>query len=558
MRISNFNLKKVFVFPWRLGTAVAVAAALSFSSPVQAAVEIGGIVSPFELGVSARVLGMGGVAVAVTGDGDGFFQNPAILATLSQNQILTFHAPLLEDTIYDSIGYVNPVAAHGSFGLGVSRLGTSNIPRTVNNIQAVSTFSYQQYQGLVAFGFEPTAGLDFGASVKYLYQQVENFQSSGMGADVGVLYHFTREQADYARFGYKNIILGLAISDALEPQTKLFQTVDNPKRVFRPALSYLYQFPGTFNCLWLSAEGKILLDGYYLLKAGAEYNWNNNFFARAGYDGESPTFGAGLQLSGFQLDYAFNLKELGALHRFSLTYRFGQYHDPQSAKKIDLLKWVARSYSQSNAYDPAIQAWQNVLKEYPKDSEAVQSIQDLKQKRQNSVRGLLNEAKKAMDRGDVDKALPLLTKILSLDPGNPEAKALMNQVDKKLLLSIDYIRGVEAYSKEDFATAVQYLQVAYEADPKYRDVAFLYHDAQSHYLPLKSMPKDLTDLYAKGVSFYINGQYDKAVEAWKQVIEKDPKNFLVKRNLEEAQSHLRGKTPPGAPPAGIKTPMDKK
>src|ERR1041385_2733720 len=76
-----------------------LAAGMFCVMPVAAqTVSAGGTQSPFELGGSARALGMGGAAVAVTGDGDSFFENPATLATLNQNEILTFHAPLFLDT----------------------------------------------------------------------------------------------------------------------------------------------------------------------------------------------------------------------------------------------------------------------------------------------------------------------------------------------------------------------------------------------------------------------------------------------------------------------------
>ncbi|HTC21638.1 MAG TPA: tetratricopeptide repeat protein, partial [bacterium] len=117
----------------------------------------------------------------------------------------------------------------------------------------------------------------------------------------------------------------------------------------------------------------------------------------------------------------------------------------------------------------------------------------------------------------------------------------------RTLLSTNYTRGVETYSREDYALAVQYLEMVYEVDPHYRDVNFLYHDAQSHYLPLESMPKELTELYAQGVNDYMAGDYQKAIEVWDQVLDKSPKNFLVRRNIEEARSRLKDKTVPDSP-----------
>ncbi len=501
----------------------------------------GGVESAFSLGGSARALGMGNAVAALTGEGDGFFENPAILATMDEHEILTFHAPLFTDTLYDSVGYFNPVAPHSSFGLAVARLGVSNINQTQNNVVALSTFSDQQWQGLAGYAFRPMEGLDVGGTVKYEFEQLFTYQGSGVGADVGLLYHFSDYRPDFTQIGYKNITLGFSVSNLLQPQTKLYLDPSVPVRVFRPALSYLYRFPSSSSELWLTAEGEVQEGGDSLVKAGLEYDWNQTVYARAGYDGANPTVGAGLRLADFELDYAFNETGLGSINVFSLTYHFEPYIDPLQTQKMSLLKSVAQGYTQAKDYDPAIRAWQDVLKEFPEDGEAKNAIKDLQRKRKNAVQDQLDLAQSAMSRGDFESALPHIAQVLSLDPGNKAAKNLLKQVDQKTLLSANYTKGVEAYSQGDYALAIQYLQVVEDADPHYRDVEHLYHDAQSYTQPLQTMPKDLTALYAKGVDYYMNGEYQKAIDAWETLMQKDPKNYLVRRNIEEAQNRLKEK-----------------
>ncbi len=542
-RLKPFKMRKTEVVR-RLSNALCALAMILIPGIVRAQVATGGVVSPFSLGGSARMLGMGNTGAAITGDGDGFFENPAVLATLDEHQILTFHAPLFQDTLYDALGYFNPITLHSSFGLAVARLGVSNILQTQNNVLALSTFSDEQWQGLLGYGFRAVEGLDVGGTVKYEFEQLDSYQGSGVGLDLGLLYHFSDNPQDFSQIGYKNITLGFSASNVLQPQTKLFEDPSVPLRVYRPALSYLYRFPSSTSELWLTTEGEVQDGGTNLVKGGMEYGWNQTVFARAGFDGVSPTVGVGLRLSDFQLDYAFNERDLGALHRFSLSYRFGRYIDPLQTQKLDLLKSVARGYTAAKDYDPAIKAWEDVLKEFPDDGEASRSLQDLQRKRKNAVQDQLDLARSAMSRGDFEKALPYIAKVLSLDPSNKGAKELLKQVDQKTLISSNYTRGVEAYSQEDFGLAVQYLQTVYEVDPHYRDVEHLYHDAQSYYQPLQTMPKELTALYAKGVDYYMNGEYQKAIDAWESLLEKNPKNYLVRRNIEEAKTRLSEKAPP--------------
>lgn len=533
------------VRPLRKRAVFCVLALLSaLSGPVRAQTSSGGTQSPFELGASARVLGMGSAAVALTGEGDGFFDNPALLATVNEHQILTFHSPLYEDALYDAVGYIHPIGLHNSFGLALTRLGVDGIPLTQNNILPLGTFSSEEYQGIVGYGFHLMDEWDLGASFKYLREQIGSYEGSGLGVDLGLLFHLGQTPQDYSQLGYKNITLGFSFSNALQPEIRLVQTADKPDQVLRPGLSYIFRPAGTRDQLSLAFEGLMFLNGQSQYRAGAEYEWNSTAFLRAGFDGVSPTAGAGLRISDFQLDYAYNQRDLGTLHRFSLSYWFEKVSNPLQTQRSDLLKWVAKSYDSANDYGPAIKAWQTVQREFPDDEEAARAIESLQKRRKEEVRVELRQAQAAMDRGDVERALPLIAKVMSLDPGNPTAKSLLKQVDRKTLLATNYTRGVEAYSREDYALAIQYLEGVYEIDPHYRDVNYLYRDAQSHYLPIESMSKESTDLYAKGVEAYMKGDFRKAVDLWEQVLEKNPKNFLVRRNIEEAKARMKDKPAP--------------
>jgi tetratricopeptide (TPR) repeat protein len=103
---------------------------------------------------------------------------------------------------------------------------------------------------------------------------------------------------------------------------------------------------------------------------------------------------------------------------------------------------------------------------------------------------------------------------------------------------------VEAYRHENYREAAEDLGGVYEANPDYRDVAFLYRDSQSRIQPLESLPQNLSDLYTKGVEFYLKGQYAQAIAVWEKVLEKVPGNRLVARNLEEARTQLHESATP--------------
>jgi tetratricopeptide (TPR) repeat protein len=496
--------------------------------------ETGGVQSPFDMGGSARVLGMGGVGVAFCGDGSTFFLNPATLSTLTEQELLTFHSPLFADASYDALGYTLPVGGHTAFGLAIERVSVSGIDETTDSVSPSGTISDEQLQGVLGYGFELDDGFSVGGNVKYDRQTLGSSEDSAMGLDAGLLYRLGRSSKDYSRFGLNNLSIGFSVSNLVAPESHLFQAADKPVRVLRPAISYRFLSPDESSALWLGVEG-LLTDGSSEVLAGMEYGWKNLLFARAGFDGVSPTAGAGIRVEGLEFDYAFNERDLGPLQRFSLTYSFNPYHNPLDNQKMNTMKFIAKTYDRENEYDAAIQAWKSEHDEFPDDSEGPAAIQNLQDRRQNAIQGDVKEGRDALDSDDMDRAIRALAHGLSLDPTNPEIKKMLGQVNREMVLTSNYMRGTEAYSREDFKTAVRYLGVVYDLQPGYRNTAFLYHDAESHYMPLESMTKADTDHYALGVNAYMVGNYSQAVSEWKTVLEQEPKNYLVRRNIEEAQ-----------------------
>jgi tetratricopeptide (TPR) repeat protein len=135
-----------------------------------------------------------------------------------------------------------------------------------------------------------------------------------------------------------------------------------------------------------------------------------------------------------------------------------------------------------------------------------------------------------------------------MDPENARAKALMREADEKVFLSQNYMQGLEAYNRGDYRGAVEAFGVVYRRAPKYRDVARLWSDAKSHYEPLVNMPEELSRLYGKGISEFLKGNYPKAIEIWRKVLEKSPDHFIVQRNIAEAQARLKESRPAAKEP----------
>jgi tetratricopeptide (TPR) repeat protein len=232
-------------------------------------------------------------------------------------------------------------------------------------------------------------------------------------------------------------------------------------------------------------------------------------------------------------------RDLGGSQRFSLCYRFGAVKDLRSSQRLIALKWIAHTFTDLKQYPEALKAWENVREEFPEDAEAAQGIADVTQKRDQDVTETLAGVRKLMAENQTAQAIPGLTRVLSLDPGNAQAKQLMHQADEKVFMAQNYMTGFECYNRGDYRGAVIAFEVVYRRDPQYRDVARLWSDAKSHYEPLAGMSEELSRLYGRGVSEYLKGHYAQAIEIWQKVLAKSPNHFIVQRNIAEAQARLK-------------------
>ena len=64
--------------------------------------------------------------------------------------------------------------------------------------------------------------------------------------------------------------------------------------------------------------------------------------------------------------------------------------------------------------------------------------------------------------------------------------------------------------------------------------------------PLSDEEKEqVKSLYKEGMKYFTQKDYLKAIEAWRKVLEIDPDNESVRRNLEDAEQRLKKLEPTG-------------
>lgn len=305
------------------------------------------------IGVGARPLAMGGAYTAVANDASGSYWNPAGGSARSALGLQIEHVPM-----FDGLAQYNTASAWLAFNpqtavsLTWIRLSVDDIPRygelggnrydrfttgaNRSDGEPLGYFTDQEDAFMLSFrrrmifdlaigsGFAPTmvpTEISFGVTGKYIHQKLDTYAGSGQGVDAGVLLRFMpnwQDEPEPATW----IGFGAAVRDLSRTQISWNTDSRHQDEAGRSlqagaAASWLYaplrlRLTAAYDRLMWSEEGHA---------AGGEVTLFNTISLRGGYYRENLTAGAGLNLAGFSLDYAFVGSDLGNSHR--ITGSFG-------------------------------------------------------------------------------------------------------------------------------------------------------------------------------------------------------------------------------------------
>lgn len=295
--------------------------------------------------VSAEVMGRGGVGVTTTFNSNGIFWNPALISWNDKSiDISLNYTKGIADINYNAAAASLQLGNFGVLGFSILAMDYGEFYEThrANNEQGyieTGTFSPTAFAAGIAFSQKITERFSYGIHIKYIQQDLgkawvvgpdsnlvqRSYKSNGMAglplaADFGAFYDFL----------YNGIKFGASVSNI--SREFRYESKDFPmpfavsfSATVAPLDFFMNQNP-EHNFL-LSFESRHPRDYDEKIKIGGEYNFNNMFIARAGYqmnyDERGWTMGAGVrhELSGIPLrvDYAYEpFGIFGGVHFLSL------------------------------------------------------------------------------------------------------------------------------------------------------------------------------------------------------------------------------------------------
>jgi hypothetical protein len=320
--------------------------------------KVGTTAAPFLKISVGRATGMGDAFTAVSDDASAAYFNPAGLALIGKRLVMVNHIAWIAGTNHEFITGVLPVSGVGSFSLAITSFNAGTIEQTL--IDNPSTPAREDDGTGVYFGGTNmaialiysrliTEKLAFGLCAKSVTEGIWSMSSSGIGADLGLLYNTgwrsLRLGASVANFGTDLSFSGLNLeftdsSRTVKPPAS-YKTNPAPLPItFRFGLAYNI-LDDSMNRLTADVDLVHPSDINETVNLGFEYALAKHYFIRTGYIlntdiqyardvgwNQGISAGAGLAFTPVKgldmtLDYGYrNQGYLGGTHRVALSVAF--------------------------------------------------------------------------------------------------------------------------------------------------------------------------------------------------------------------------------------------
>lgn len=275
---------------------------------------------PFlRVAMDARGAAMGSAGAASTTGLSALHWNPAGIAAAERNELMFSHSEGFEDTGTEYFGVLWKNNNGRSFAISVLSNNIDNIEfRTSPTPTPDGIISAHDLYAGASYAAHYGENIQYGVSVKYLYQKIYQTDASGFAADFGIMY-----APKNRRFSIGASLMNSgSMSELKNESTKL-------PALMRIGGTYdLSGFTGENHTVEVSADYETVLDGDSYFHTGAGYRYMDRYFAGigfiSGYESGRLTAGGGIRIQRYVFDYAFlpKVTSFGNRHLFSFKLLF--------------------------------------------------------------------------------------------------------------------------------------------------------------------------------------------------------------------------------------------
>lgn len=270
-----------------------------------------------KFGYGARNIAMGDAGSSASNDLSALYYNPSRLVSFEENQAMFMHSEWIQD-VTSEVGGIKWNMFNLPWAVGFNVTSVKDIEVRERPGDAISSFNANYFFLSLSSGFKVIKDLDFGTTVKYIYEGILNDQSVGYGLDFGL--------------NYLTPVKGLTASTVIRNIGSM-----NALNVVGSTLPLDFRLGGAYNHQLQSAKLDLVFTGEFQkyidnddihFNTGAEAVYNETFAARVGYqtgyEARGFTAGIGIEWSSLRFDYAYTPFSLGLgnANQFSLQFSF--------------------------------------------------------------------------------------------------------------------------------------------------------------------------------------------------------------------------------------------
>jgi hypothetical protein len=300
-----------------------------------------------KIGVGSKYLAMADVGVATVGDAYAAYWNPAGLVEVESWSLAFTNVNWLADIDLNYFAFAHQFENVGVFGTSVSVLSADEqeITTVLDQDGTGQSYRISSYAIGLSFARQLTNRFAFGATGKYVGEEIGEVSSRGFGLDFGTLLYT----------GFRSLRIGMSVSN-MGPGLKFTGAalkIDYDDRdgdgsndpvdaelsthsyslplIFRLGMAYDVEFGANSN-VTVAAELNDPSDSRQRGALGAEFGYLDRFFLRAGYkfryDEQTLALGGGLiapvgEDTRLTIDYAWqDFGRLESTQRFSIGFTF--------------------------------------------------------------------------------------------------------------------------------------------------------------------------------------------------------------------------------------------
>ena len=276
--------------------------------------------------VSARAAALGGSFLAMSGDPNLLYYNPAGLATLTQTRLSFGFFKHLMDINAGHATYATEIKGLGSIAAGVLYTNYGSFKQVDENGVESGTFGAGDFAATAGFANNLRNNLSYGVSAKFIYSSIAGYSSTAAAVDFGLRFNAIPERMVLAASL-------LNVGTQLDPYLTTRDDLPMDLRVgFMLTPEHLPAMI-LFDLHDLTHSGLTVMERLKQFTVGVEFTTESNLHLRFGYNNSERTdfkigsgaglaglsIGGGITTGNYTVDYAFNsLGKVGALHRISV------------------------------------------------------------------------------------------------------------------------------------------------------------------------------------------------------------------------------------------------